>query len=151
VNGEAPSPPLTPARAGDLPALMVLENACFDDPWTESAVAVELRNPAAVTLVLRRDRGRIAAWACFRVVADEAELFRLAVDPRDRRRGLGRQALEQGLAEVRRRGAVHCLLEVREDNAAALALYEKVGFQAVGRRPYYYRDGCAAALLALDL
>ena len=55
------------------------------------------------------------------------------------------------LAEVERRaaedGATRLLLEVREDNTAAAAFYERPGFEEVGRRRGYYRDGAAAVVL----
>ena len=142
-----------PPEAGlpcDLTALVELEKVAFDDPWPKTAIASELRAPEALVLVVRRSDG-IAAWCCFRIVTTEAELLRLAVHHRYRRQGNGKRLLETGLREVHRRGAERVFLEVREDNSAALTLYDQLGFQQIGRRCLYYRDGTAAAILSLDL
>ena len=44
-------------------------------------------------------------------------------------------------------GADRLLLEVREDNAGALAFYEDQGFSEIDRRRRYYRDGATAVVL----
>ncbi len=48
-------------------------------------------------------------------------------------------------------GAEAVLLEVRASNAAALRLYESLGFQRVGLRRRYYADGEDAVLMTLAL
>lgn len=92
-----------------------------------------------------------AAYAAFRTVLDEAELLRVATRPEARRRGLARRLLERGFETLVERGVATCHLEVRDDNVAALRLYETLGFERVGRRPSYYADGCDAALLSKTL
>ena len=69
---------------------------------------------------------------------DEEELLLLAVDPRFRRRGVGRALLEQFAREARQRGARRLLLEMRRGNSAEL-LYRNFGFTPIGERPNYYR------------
>lgn len=69
---------------------------------------------------------------------DEEELLLLAVDPRFRRRGIGRALLEQFAGRARERGARRLLLEMREGNPAEL-LYRDFGFIPIGHRPNYYR------------
>ena len=63
----------------------------------------------------------------------EREILNVAVANRYRRQGIGTALLQNELG----RRAV-CFLEVRESNGAALALYRKLGFVEVGRRPQYY-------------
>ena len=82
------------------------------------------------------------------VVAEEAELLRIAVDPQSRRAGLGRRLLEQSEEELSALGITQLFLEVRESNLAARALYLRCGFFVSGRRKEYYRDGEAAVLYA---
>ena len=86
---------------------------------------------------------RLLGFAMYRVVAGEGELLNLAVDPLARRTGVGRALLQEmmHLAEVWH-------LEVRESNAAAIALYDSLGFRQVGRRSGYYGDGEAALLFS---
>jgi ribosomal-protein-alanine N-acetyltransferase len=81
--------------------------------------------------------GVLVAWA----VADEVTLMDVAVAPSARRRGAGRALVEELLAFARARDARLVVLEVRKSNAAAIALYERLGFEAVGVRRGYYDDG----------
>lgn len=82
--------------------------------------------------------GKMAAFAITQVVLDEATLFNIAVDPDYQRQGLGRVLLEHLIDELEKRGVATLWLEVRASNAAAIALYESLGFnEATIRRNYY--------------
>ena len=89
-----------------------------------------------------------SGMALLRVVADEAELLTIAVLPAARGQGIGAILLAEGLAEAAQRGAVRMFLEVAPGNAPAYALYERLGFSAVGRRRGYYADGSDALVLS---
>lgn len=80
----------------------------------------------------------VTGFAVSRVVAGEAELLSIALDPETRGRGLAGALLGSHLAAVRRGGAELLFLEVATDNAPALALYRKAGFTETGRRKGYY-------------
>jgi ribosomal protein S18 acetylase RimI-like enzyme len=71
----------------------------------------------------------------------------LATAPAEQGKGLGRRLLDALVAEARRREAGEVLLEVRADNAAAQALYARVGFERIGVRRGYYRPGGTDALV----
>lgn len=93
-------------------------------------------------------RGAVAGFVAWReLAAGEAEILNLAVDPMHRRRGVATRLLEPLLA----RRQTTWYLEVRESNAAARALYGKMGFREVGRRSSYYQDtGEAAVVMRRD-
>ncbi len=76
--------------------------------------------------------------------AKSARLYSLAVDPSQGRRGVGRALLQacERYARARDRGVLR--LEVRYDNASAIALYEKMGYRQFGQHEGYYADGAAA-------
>lgn len=76
--------------------------------------------------------GKVRGWAAVRSLGEgESELLEIEVAEGFRRRGLARALLAEALA-----GTV--FLEVREGNAAAIALYSTLGFVATGRRKDYY-------------
>ena len=86
-----------------------------------------------------------------RVVADEAEILTLAVDRGIQRRGLGRRLLASAMQDAAARGARQMFLEVSAANTAARALYDTCGFERVGARRCYYRDGSDALVLRATL
>jgi ribosomal-protein-alanine N-acetyltransferase len=84
-------------------------------------------------------------FALGRVMADEAELLTIAVDPAQRRRGVGQRLLLRFHDLARMRGGATAFLEVAAVNTAAIALYGAAGYQVTGRRrDYYRRDGQSA-------
>lgn len=98
--------------------------------------------------------GVMAGFAITRLVADEATLFNIAVDPDYQRRGLARQLLAHLCEELIQRETVTLWLEVRESNAAARRLYQHCGFNEVTVRHDYYptKNGRECAIvMALPL
>ena len=84
-------------------------------------------------------------WARF--VLDEGEIGNIAVAPEHRRCGVGAALLGALFAESERRGAAVLRLEVRGSNLAARRLYEKNGFETVGKRKNYYEKPTEDAIL----
>lgn len=82
---------------------------------------------------------KLSAFIIISRAADQAEILTIATTKAARRQGLGRDLLNHAIGQIRKHGATDLFLEVAEDNAAALALYKKAGFQPIGRRPGYYR------------
>jgi ribosomal-protein-alanine N-acetyltransferase len=127
-------------------AVAELEMLCFSLPWDEASVAGELSNPLSLWLVAEED-GELAGYVGSQSVMGEADMMNLAVKPEFRRCGVG-EALVQRLVEELKARQVYCLtLEVRASNGPAIALYEKLGFLPVGRRPGYYRNPREDALI----
>ncbi len=84
--------------------------------------------------------GFAAFSAILTVGAGEATLENMVVAPQWQRRGIGSRLLEAGLLWCRTQASGTVFLEVRESNRAAITLYERAGFLAVGNRPGYYRE-----------
>ncbi len=123
-----------------------LETICFSMPWSENSVRSELTNPLSVWLVAVED-GCVAGYIGSQSVMGEADMMNVAVLPLHRRKGIA-ERLVQALVEALAQQGVHCLtLEVRASNEPAKALYEKLGFASVGRRPNYYRNPREDALI----
>lgn len=139
------------AGAEDLPRIAWLEEAAFADPWPFDLLAYEFGHPRGFLLVASWDDGAPSGYVAFRHGGGESELLRLAVDPRERRRGVARTLVEHGLERLRQEGVQSCHLEVRMDNEGAIAFYLDLGFERSGRRKSYYRDGTDAILYSLTL
>ena len=135
--------PMTPAQ---LPQAAALERACFSHPWTEKALAEDLDNELLTLLAAVGEDGTLQGYGEVRTVLDEGTLERIAVAPRFLRRGAAEALLRRFLDDGREKLAF-LTLEVRAGNAPAIGLYEKLGFEVVGRRRNYYREEGEDALL----
>jgi ribosomal-protein-alanine N-acetyltransferase len=133
----------------DLPRVLELERLAFASPWTEANFRHEVEsNPLAWNVVVERD-GVLAGFACAYLVADELMINDIAIDPAQRRRGVGRALVRHILDGARVRGCRRATLEVRPSNTGARRLYDGFGFEVVGRRRGYYADTGEDALLML--
>ena len=123
-----------------------LEKICFSDPWSENSIASELENRLSYWLVAL-DGDIVTGYVGSQSVLGESDMMNVAVHPDYRRQGIA-EALVTHLVQALREKGNHCLtLEVRVSNIPAIALYEKLGFTQVGRRPNYYRNPKEDALI----
>ena len=95
--------------------------------------------------------GALVAMASGWLVVDELHITVVAVDPLQRRQGLGRQVLQALLSQGQGLGAERATLEVATSNTAAVALYRALGFRDAGIRRGYYRNGDDALIQWLRL
>ena len=138
-----------PATADDVADIAASELTNLGtDAWSAALVEQGVAGglPTIHYLVAEVD-GAVVGHAVASLVADVAELQRIAVDPDHRRHGLASALLGGVLDEAKARGAERLLLEVREDNDAAIAFYARRGFAEIDRRPRYYRDGATAVVM----
>ena len=128
----------------DLPQILVIERRAFPTPWSLAMFVLELSKSMDVCLAATRGDALVGYLVSSRY--DTVwHIMNVAVDPAHRRVGIA-TALLAGLIE---RLAVNAryTLEVRESNAAAIALYERHGFRAAGRRRRYYQDNGEDAVI----
>lgn len=128
--------------------IAAVQNACFpDEMWSAPAIAAMMDSPGTFAFLA----GGVDApgFVLARVAGEDAEILALGVSETARRQGLARRLLDAAIREAFARGATAMFLEVAEDNEPARRLYAGAGFQAVGRRPAYYRrrDGRVAAVI----
>lgn len=130
----------------DVHQLADLEKICFSDPWSVSAFEYELKNPLSLWLVAVED-GEVLGYVGTQTVIDESDMMNIAVLPCCRRQGIAEKLIAVLTSALVERGSKSLSLEVRVSNAPAIALYEKLGFVQVGRRPNYYRNPKEDALI----
>jgi ribosomal-protein-alanine N-acetyltransferase len=134
---------LRPVLLADLEPLARLHARCFpEESWNAAALAGLLAMPGASARLAEATNAKEGAplgLLFALVVAEEAEILTLGVDPDRRRQGVARALLADLFARARSEGARRLVLEVAADNAAALSLYESQGFRPIGERRNYYR------------
>ncbi len=129
----------------DTEKVALIEEQCFAEPWSANSLLM-LTEANAFGIVCEID-GILAAYGGMICVLDEGQITNIATLPDLRRRGLARKVLLSMLDEARARDLTFVTLEVRESNAAAIALYEQLGFIKLGKRPNFYRKPTEAAVI----
>ena len=130
---------IVPMDRSHIPQIASLEKECFTDPWSENLLEAALFDPQASFIVAEDgEDGNILGYAGLHAVLDEGYIDNIAVVPDARRHGVASALLEVfcRFGEV---NLAFLTLEVRKSNTAAIALYEKFGFQWAGLRPGYYQ------------
>lgn len=144
-------PAILDARPDDASALAALHRVSFRHGWSESEFERLLSDRTGIAHVARANGGRgpVIGFVLSHRVDAEAEILLVALDPGERGRGIAAKLLGRHMARLAAAGVTHVFLEVDEENAAALRLYERAGFREVGRRAGYYRkaEGNAVALV----
>ena len=134
------------AEDADLDGLQALEARSFvSDRMARRSLRRLIDGPSA-SLRVAVKRGELQGYhlVLFRKGSLVARLYSIAVDDRHRGAGVGAGLLADALSVARHRGCRVLRLEVREDNAAAISLYERRGFTPLGRYAHYYADGADA-------
>jgi [ribosomal protein S18]-alanine N-acetyltransferase len=106
-----------------------------------------LGSEASSVVRIAEENGEVWGLVVFRIIADEAEILNLAVEPRRRRQGIASRLIEDSLATCKAAGVKTIFLEVRESNEAARNLYARIGFTENTRRRKYYRQPSEDALV----
>ncbi len=144
---------ISPMQPSDLHAVMEIEHRAYEFPW--SMVNFEDCMRSSYYCCIYQHGGCCIGYAVMSVVAGEAQILNICIDPEMQGQGLGRRLLQHLIAEAGRREADTMFLEVRRSNKAAFALYDSAGFNEIGqRRGYYPAEGGAredALVLALSL
>jgi ribosomal-protein-alanine N-acetyltransferase len=131
-------PVLEPLRVSHLDAVMVLEQASYEFPWTRGNFVDSLHAGYLARLLREAPGGAPVGYFVAMAGVDEMHLLNITVAPAARRRGLARFMLDALVHHCRLTEANSLWLEVRESNTSARHLYENYGFAQVGRRRGYY-------------
>ncbi len=123
-----------------------LDKICFSVPWSENSFREEAENPLAKYFVAEED-GKLIGYLGVWCVQDEGQITNIAVLPEYRRKGIASKLLEHLVCECK--GVSQLVLEVRESNSGALALYEKYGFKRVGMRKNFYHSPTENAIIMI--
>jgi ribosomal-protein-alanine N-acetyltransferase len=132
--------------------LAALHGRCFSEAWSDDAFAGLMAMPGAFALLVSPEGGEISppiGFALARIAGGECEIITIGVLAAHRGVGAGNCLLRATASRARELGAAELLLEVAENNVAAMALYRAAAFVPVGRRKDYYRDANGVATDAI--
>lgn len=130
----------------DLNAVLAIEAQCHTSPWSYENFHTSVASTHACWVL--ELQGNIIAYAITSTVLGEAELLNITVAPTMQRKGIAKAFL-LALCNSFDDAVETLFLEVRESNAAAIALYQSLDFNEVGQRPNYYpaKNGREDALI----
>ncbi len=142
-----PTHDLRVMEVDDLSAVMEIECAAYEFPWSEGIFRDCMR--VGYGCWVCQQNGVIQAYGVLSVTAGECHILNLCVKPQQQGKGLGRRMLAKILNLARLHDADTAILEVRPSNRQAVSLYLSEGFNEVGRRTRYYpaRKGREDALI----
>jgi [ribosomal protein S18]-alanine N-acetyltransferase len=130
----------------EIESILMLDRLCFGGLWSIDSYRRELTNDNSHFMgifgakVLEPATNGMIGFGCFWAILDEAHITLLGIHPHYQRQGLGKLLLTGLLDKARSIDMARSTLEVRASNQGAIDLYEKYGFQTVGRRKKYYQD-----------
>ena len=136
---------IRPLTYADLPEVIAIERRAFPTPWSLAMFVLELSKPSGICLVALREERIVGYLVCSRYDV-VWHVMNVAVDPALRRQGIATAMLDELFARADEPGEQYTL-EVRTSNDAAIALYERFGFESAGLRPGYYHDNKEDALI----
>ena len=138
---------VTRFSAEHISAAARIEADTFSEPWSEEALKLLLGDGYPSFAVCEGDE--LVAYIGTARSLDELQILTVATDARARRRGYARELLAHLDAYAKESGIFSISLEVRESNAAAIALYESCGYKTAGVRKNFYRFPTENALVMI--
>ena len=139
------------AEERDLDAVLAIEAAWPTTPkWSREHFIRELSGAHAYFCVLT-EGWVVVGYAVLWLLPPEAQVTTLAIRTDRARRGHAGRLMRHLHCKASKAGCSLVTLEVSASNFAAIRLYEKLGYKAVGRRPEYYKDRTPALLMNLEL
>lgn len=134
----------------DIEGIMQLEQGSIVHPWERSEFELLIADEKKLCLVAE-DEGKVIGYIGAETVLDECSIGNIVTAEECRGRGIGTSVMNALMNELKNREISKVFLEVESDNAPALALYDKTGFERYGLRRDYYGRGMDAVLMCKEL
>ena len=136
------------AHPDDATAIAEMETNIFGDPWSKKDIFSYICSDTGMCFTAL-DGGEPIAYIIGQKIPPEAEIYRIAVRPDKRQRGIGYRLLSYALKTELGSGVETVFLEVRESNIPARALYRAYGFTEISIRKNYYQNPTENAVIMI--
>ena len=147
-----PYPDLRPMRTEDLDQVTAIEIANYEYPWTHTIFRDCLR--AGYNCWVLAQGTEVIGYGVLTAAVGEAHVLNVCIAAEHQGAGLGKRLMQRLIDLARWHRTERIFLEVRPSNARAIALYDQLGFNEIGKRPNYYpakRGREDAIVMALEL
>ena len=135
------------AKEEHLLAISEIEKSIFSEPWTTQTLELFISGNNFCVACLESDT--LVSYCTVLSVLDEAQIVNVATKLEFRGNGYASTVLERVILECQRQNLSTISLEVRESNAPAITLYQKLGFEIAGKRNNFYKNPRENALVMI--
>ena len=145
-------PELRTMRAEDLDQVTAIEIVNYEYPWTQMIFRDCLR--AGYNCWVLAQGVEVIGYGVLTNAAGEAHVLNVCIAADHQGTGLGKRLMQRLIDLARWHRTERIFLEVRPSNTRAIALYDQLGFNEIGKRPNYYpakRGREDAIVMALEL
>lgn len=136
------------AAPRDATGISLLEDSIFNDAWSYRDIQDLICTEGGMCFTAL-DGDEVIAYVIGRLIAPEGEIYRIAVRPDKRGRGIGYRLLDYAVKTSKGQGLERLFLEVRSRNIPAIRLYTSYGFKQIGLRKGYYKNPPDDAVIML--
>ncbi|MBQ2897260.1 MAG: ribosomal protein S18-alanine N-acetyltransferase [Clostridia bacterium] len=141
---------IVPLTEEHVSGIKLIDDLCFESPWSLKSFKSELSNPLAVYFVALMGE-QVIGYCGYWWVFDEGQITNIAVHPDYRKMGIASKLMDEMVKKCSVTDVYSLTLEVRVSNKPAILLYEKYGFKKVGLRPKYYDNKEDALLMTKEI
>ncbi len=129
-----------------LEAINKVEETSYDEILPLKDLAYELNENPVSEFIIAIDNinKEVVAYLDFWLTFDSSTIFKIVVKKEYRNQGIANRLLEKMFSYLKEKEVLYSTLEVRKDNAAALSLYLKLGYEKITTKEKYYKDGMDA-------
>ena len=141
------------ANSFDIPVLVSLDKELFPySPWSAGQYREEISAPTRRFIVALDEGQNIVGYAgVFAPGGAEADILTVGVIAQHRGQGIARQLMAGITKWAIDQGSIAMMLEVKTDNAAAISLYESLGYSKLSTRKDYFGSGLDALVMRKEL
>lgn len=133
----------------DATGIAELEELIFSDSWSYRDIQDLICTEGAMCFCAVDNSDKVLAYVIGRLIPPEGEIYRVAVRPEMRQRGIGYRLLDYAIKTAKGHGLERLFLEVRSQNIPAINLYTAYGFKKIGIRKNYYKNPQDDAIIML--